>query len=70
MGATVKDVYACFELDGYDAPILRAIKTYDRALKWIDKDMDNRFLMFFAVDTEPVTIPPRDLFEMAQQTNK
>lgn len=47
-------VWACFELDGCDAPILRAIKTTERALEWRNADMANRFIVPFTLDHERV----------------
>lgn len=46
-------VYACFELNACDAPILRAIKSYAEAMDWRDADLANRFIVLFTLDHEP-----------------
>lgn len=46
------DVFACFELNAVDAPILRAVKTYAPAMAWRDADLNNRFLVAFTIDHE------------------
>lgn len=66
-GDECADVYACFELNDYDAPVLRAIKSFDRAMTWRDQDLLNRYYVAFALDAEQIEFPPRDLFEWARQ---
>lgn len=61
------NVYACFELNGVDAPILRGIKSYSLALDWRNADLLNRYFVCFALDAEPEVSPPRDLFEWAER---
>ena len=63
-------IFACFELNAVDAPILRGLKTFARAMDWRDADLANRFMVGFTVDREPEVRPPRDLFEWAAQQNK
>jgi len=60
-------IFACFELNDVDAPILRALKTYALALSRRDADLMNRYIIGFTVDREPEIVPPRDLFEWAEQ---
>ncbi len=45
-------VCVCFELNGCDAPILRGVKTYARAMSWRDEDTANRYFVLCAVDSE------------------
>lgn len=59
------NVYACFELNGVDTPILRGAKSYGLALAWRNADLMNRYFVCFTLDTEPEVLPPRDLFEWA-----
>lgn len=56
---------ACFELNAVDAPILRGVKSYDRAMAWRNADLLNRYFVLFTLDAEPEVSPPRDLFEWA-----
>lgn len=63
-------VYVCFELNSVDAPILRGVRTYAHAMLWRDADLANRFIVGCAVDVEAEVIPPRDLFEWAQQASE
>lgn len=58
------DVFACFELNDCDAPILRAIKSPATAMEWRDADLSNRFIIGFTVDHER-EVTPRDLFELS-----
>jgi hypothetical protein len=51
-------VFACFEFNSMDAPILRAIKTPEKALAWRDENYFERFLVAFAIDVDPVSFPP------------
>lgn len=51
-------VYACFEFNKVDAPILKCIKTFASALKWRDENYSERFLVGYTVDCDPVTMPP------------
>jgi hypothetical protein len=64
---TPQDIFACFEFNEVDAPILRGLKTYGKAMKWRDADLLNRYFVGFYVDAEPEVVPPRDLFEWARQ---
>lgn len=45
-------VYACFEFNAVDAPLLRAIKTAGRALVWRNEDLMQRFIVPFTLDYE------------------
>ena len=46
-------IFACFEFNAVDAPILRALKTTDKALAWRDENYYERFLVAFGVDHVP-----------------
>ncbi len=56
-------VCVCFELNGCDAPILRGVKTYARAMSWRDEDTANRYFVLCAVDSEPEPPDALPLFE-------
>lgn len=60
-------VWCCFELNGVDTPILRAVKSYSLAAAWLEADRLNRYITPFTVDQEPEIFPPRDMFEYAVQ---
>lgn len=66
----MRDVCACFELNGVDAPILRGVKSYGRAMAWRNADLLNRYFVIFTLDAEPEVSPPRDLFEWAERQDK
>lgn len=68
--AKMRDVCACFELNGLDAPILRGVKSYARALDWRNADLANRYFVCFALDAEPEVSPPRDLFEWSARRDE
>jgi hypothetical protein len=61
------DIFACFELNAIDAPILRGLKTYGKAVKWRDADLLNRYIVGYCVDRDEETFPPADLFEWARE---
>jgi hypothetical protein len=61
------NVCVCFELNAVDAPHLRGVKSFERAMAWRDADLTNRYFVLCAVDAEPEVVPPRDLFEWARQ---
>lgn len=48
------DVYACFELNTVDAPILLGIKTYAAAMEWCAENWSDRFMVCFKLDLEEV----------------
>lgn len=62
------DVWACFECNGVDAPILRGIKSAGCADEWLNA-APGRFLVTFRIDDEPVRLEPeRDLFSISGVT--
>ena len=64
--ATNQDVCVCFEMNECDTPILRGVKSYNRAMKWLNEDLDHRFMMFCVVDAEPKQVEPKEEKENAQ----
>lgn len=61
------DVFACFELNFVDAPILRGLKTYAKAIAWRDANLSDRFIVGFCVDRDPEVVLPENLFQWAAQ---
>lgn len=63
------DVWACFELNAVDAPILRGIKSADKAYEWRQAGYADRFIVPFRIDHEPQAVEDeQDLFSISGVT--